>query len=218
MAFAQESVKRYETLTTIHGTVYEKVEILQSDPHGLTFRHGSGMAKIPFAELSVAFQELYDYKKDEAREFLREHAPEEPAARRIYARVYRPAKAGSIQQYLAGTYTSYFGGCPVTLHGNSYAGAVFSSRYESPNWVYPAPVNVPFNPVLWRQLQLCNHITFSRARRVRAVDGFGGVATKIHQHVHYPETVHRSVPAIGAGRGVPAIGATIQSGRGQQRD
>ncbi len=40
-----------DEIQTRSGTVYREIELLSSDAHGLLFRHASGIAKLPFAEL-----------------------------------------------------------------------------------------------------------------------------------------------------------------------
>lgn len=50
----------FESLTTTADRHYQEVFVLESDQHGLTFRHRYGIAKVPFGELSMNLRMLYE--------------------------------------------------------------------------------------------------------------------------------------------------------------
>ena len=67
-------------IRTARGKVYRNCKVLKADPHGLSFRHSNGVAKIAFEDLDQSLQKKYNYKKEEAEEFIRAHdAPSAPA-------------------------------------------------------------------------------------------------------------------------------------------
>lgn len=49
-----------DSITTIEGRSFQEILILGSDEHGLMFRHRSGIAKLPFSELSMNLRMLYE--------------------------------------------------------------------------------------------------------------------------------------------------------------
>lgn len=59
----------FPRLTTKGDKVYENVEIVKVDPNGLLFRHRTGSAKVPFADLSAELQARYHYNEIAAEEF-----------------------------------------------------------------------------------------------------------------------------------------------------
>ncbi|MEM7601289.1 MAG: hypothetical protein AAF357_07710 [Verrucomicrobiota bacterium] len=60
-----------DRIKTEHGRVYHDILILDSDRHGLLFRHRKGIAKIEFSQLSMNLRMLY--------EPVGEEEPPEPA-------------------------------------------------------------------------------------------------------------------------------------------
>lgn len=59
-ALADEAVYDLEKIELVSGRTYHGILILGADEHGLTFRHGRGAAKVPFAELSPNLRMLYE--------------------------------------------------------------------------------------------------------------------------------------------------------------
>ncbi len=81
------------TLTTVRGKVYTEVRVLKVYPDGLTFRHGHGMAKIPFAELPPAIRERFHHEVERAEQYAREQEKLQQEARAQLARQREETRA-----------------------------------------------------------------------------------------------------------------------------
>jgi hypothetical protein len=53
-----------EKIRTVEGREYRGIVILEADRHGLSFRHDSGIAKLPFASLSENLRMLFEAVDD----------------------------------------------------------------------------------------------------------------------------------------------------------
>ncbi len=60
---------------TNRGLEYYDCEIIGRDPHGVTFRHRGGVAKLAYADLPKSEQTAFGYDRDEAEKFVRRHHP-----------------------------------------------------------------------------------------------------------------------------------------------
>lgn len=49
-----------DAITTVEGREYQEIFIVDSDEHGLLFRHRRGIAKLPFASLPTNLRMLYE--------------------------------------------------------------------------------------------------------------------------------------------------------------
>lgn len=67
-------------LATDDGQVFRNVEILLTEPDGLTFRHAGGVTKLRFPSLSKELKERYGYDYDVARKYQRAQAAEKRRA------------------------------------------------------------------------------------------------------------------------------------------
>lgn len=69
------SVKAGETLQTVRGKQFHDCQILSKDPHGLTFRHRDGIAKLAFADMPAKAQKRFAFDAKAAQAFVRPHRP-----------------------------------------------------------------------------------------------------------------------------------------------
>lgn len=58
--FAQDGDFDLEKISTVEGREYRDILIVDSDEHGLLFRHRQGIAKLPFASLPTNLRMLYE--------------------------------------------------------------------------------------------------------------------------------------------------------------
>lgn len=202
----QENGKKLDALQTLRGREYRKVEILQEDPHGITFRHAKGIAKIPFAELTQELREKFNYSEEAARKFLRDHAWAEPGVEGGPVGI-PAAKIAVAYQFAPMAYTIYIGPRPITFRGPSLIQARCAARYLPASWIFPVPANAPYDMYLWRQLRLSELLRITGTHRSRTLTGFEDVARRFHAADVFPKVVYESVPTIGVGRRIPAIGA-----------
>ena len=192
------------TIETDHGRVYQNVEVLHRDPHGITFRHSKGIAKIPFSELSSEIRGRYQYDKDDALKFLNEHASAGEDTDGLKVGKARRIRFVALQ-FLPETYTNFLKGTPITVAGPSIGGALRASRFSPPSWVYPTPVNAPIDMYLWRQLSAQHHLNCATSHAHRRLGGYGDVSRVYPQSSSYPRLAYDSVPAIRMGRGGAAF-------------
>ena len=157
----QETEDIKGTIKTEYGRVYREVEVLDRDPHGLTFRHAKGIAKIPFSEFSEEIRRKYQYDKKSALKFLNEHASVESGPGDGLVALNRRGRPVAVE-FLPGAYTSFVGGVPITYAGSSVIDARRAAECHSPSWVYPTPVNAPLEMYLWRQLSVQQHLLDAR--------------------------------------------------------
>ncbi len=73
---------------TVDGQIFRNVEVLQTEPDGLTFRHAGGVTKRRFVSLPAELRQRYDYDPQAEKKYLREQseakkrAEDEEAVRR----------------------------------------------------------------------------------------------------------------------------------------
>ena len=64
-----------ETFRTNRGKEYRDCEVVGKDPHGVTFRHSGGMAKLAYSDLPADAQKRFKYDKVEAKRFVDARRP-----------------------------------------------------------------------------------------------------------------------------------------------
>lgn len=69
------SVEAGETLQSVRGKQFHDCQILSKDPHGLTFRHRDGIAKLAFADMPAKAQKRYAFDPKAAQAFVRPRRP-----------------------------------------------------------------------------------------------------------------------------------------------
>jgi hypothetical protein len=65
-------VGRADTIVTTKGEKFKDAKITRAEPDGLVVTHSSGVAKIPFTDLSPDLQKKYHYDAKEAQRFAAE--------------------------------------------------------------------------------------------------------------------------------------------------
>ena len=57
---------RADDIRSTNGAVYKNAKIVRTEPDGLVIQHRAGVAKVPFAELSLEIQKKYHYDAQRA--------------------------------------------------------------------------------------------------------------------------------------------------------
>ncbi len=161
LAASVPSVAAGETIVTERGREYRDCEIVGRDPHGVTFRHSTGMAKVAYSDLGADQQKRFGYDRASAEAFLAKHRP---AARPAPAHTGRPGTAPvsnrveiatlSSRPRGRGAYNPYAFHGPI--HNPALAGAAFggflqpyyASGFGTPALVTPVPGGFFSGPTL----------------------------------------------------------------------
>ncbi|MFV1995994.1 MAG: hypothetical protein ACC661_11220 [Verrucomicrobiales bacterium] len=145
-------------IKTLYGRTFQEVVILQNDPHGITFRHRDGIAKLPFAELGESLRQQYGYDRGKALEYLEK--------RRASALERRALPSGDVRRV-------------YVVNFRHPEPAEFSLRFRpdfvTPDWLYPPPASVPYSLHAWRQLSLLQLMAAHWYGEPRPLAGFGDV-------------------------------------------
>ncbi|MGD9612347.1 MAG: hypothetical protein AB7V22_05525 [Kiritimatiellia bacterium] len=65
---------------TVDGQIFRNVEVLQTEPDGLTFRHAGGVTKRRFVSLPADVRERYGYDPEASKKYLRNQADDKKRA------------------------------------------------------------------------------------------------------------------------------------------
>ena len=137
-----------ETFKTERGKEYRDCEVIGKDPHGVTFRHSGGIAKLAFADLSDGAQKRFNYDKAEAKRFVDSRRPKPVVHQPRPAVASNNVRIGALAAYPRGRHIRnpyLLSGPlhnPVAAYGASYGGFVqpyFSGSFGTPALVTTFP-------------------------------------------------------------------------------
>lgn len=142
-----------KTFRTNRGREYYDCDIIGRDPHGVTFRHRGGVAKLAFADLPRAEQIVYNYDRDDARDFVKKHTPVKIVCppRRVIAPPSNAVREGALAARPRGRGQGYGVRNPYSLNGpitniaaygsvfGGYMQPYFAGSYGTPQLVTSVP-------------------------------------------------------------------------------
>ena len=103
IALPVAEVSAGETFRTKRGKEFHDCEVVGRDPHGVTFRHRGGLAKIAYTDLPDDMQKRFEYDREKEREFIDKHRPKKVRHAARKAAVFYPVSS-SMRESLFATY------------------------------------------------------------------------------------------------------------------